>query len=299
MIDGDEGMNNFLNLEASYCQRTPSRVVVIPAPYERSTSYLKGTEMGPQAIIEASHQVELFDSELGSEPYRRGIYTEDTCSYSGKSDEEALKITEDCVARALAEKKIPVVLGGEHTITLAPLRALSRVMSPRECSLLHFDAHSDMRDAYEGNPLSHASVIRRAHELFPHSYSIGVRAQGIDEREYIQAHQGTVGVLYDHERARDGISVEKALAYLPGNSLYLTIDLDYFAPEIMPAVGTPVPGGGSWYETLHFLRRILHHRKLIGLDLVELRPSPGHEASAFFAAQLIYKVLSYALADEL
>jgi len=149
-----------------------------------------------------------------------------------------------------------------------------------------------MRDSYHGNKYSHASILRRVHEVIDHTYSVGIRAQCIEERDYLRKNETRYGVLYDHERAKKGLSVETALKFLPSERLYVTIDLDFFSPEEMPSVGTPVPGGGNWHETLGFLREIFQRRNVVGCDVVELKPDHD-KRSDFFAAQLVYKLITY------
>lgn len=250
---------------------------------------MKGTENGPAKIIEASDQVEFFDSELGTQPAERGIYTLPACDYSKGTVSDWLNSTEQVFSDLFARKKFPLMLGGEHTISFPPIKAATK---HHDISILHFDAHSDMRDTYHGDKYSHASVMRRVHEVVKHTYSVGIRAQCKEEREYLNANK-SFGVLYDHERAKEGLSVERALKFLPTKKIYVTIDLDYYSPEVMPSVGTPVPGGGQWYETLHFLRGIFERREVIGADIVELRPDHD-KRSDFLAAQLAYKLIAYA-----
>lgn len=266
-----------------------SRFIVVPCPYEKTTSYLKGTEMGPQRILEASEQVEYFDSETGTQAVQAGIHTLEPLNYQTGTVAEWLGKTQKVFDHIFSQKKFPLMLGGEHTISFPPIAAAATY---HDISVLHFDAHSDMRDTYHGDKFSHASIMRRVHECVQHTYSVGVRAQCIEEREYLNTHP-RFGVLYDHERAQSGLSVARALEFLPTQKIYVTIDLDYFAPEIMPSVGTPVPGGGEWYQTLNFLRQIFEKREVVGADIVELRPDHDRR-SDFLAAQLAYKLFIYA-----
>lgn len=267
-------------------------VVVFPCPYERTTSYLKGTALGPERILEASQQVEFFDSETSSDASHQGIYTYPPFDYSAGTDEECLQKTQEFMEKEFRREKWILTLGGEHTISLAPVRAAVRVFGANAISVLHLDAHSDMRASYEGNPYSHACVMRRIHEIVHHSYSVGIRAQCEEEYRYLKDNKTRFGVLYDHDRELHGIDVDTALSYLPTPHVYLSIDLDYFSPEAVPSVGTPVPGGGRWYETLQFLRKIVGSRHIVGADIVELRPDHNRQ-SEFLAAQLAYKLITY------
>ncbi|MBI4404365.1 MAG: agmatinase [Deltaproteobacteria bacterium] len=283
---------NFLDLDSPYCDYDSCRAVVFPCPYEKTTSYLKGTVYGPQRIIEASAQVELFDIETTSEAYKCGIHTLAPFDYSAGTVDTWLDSTEVAICAQLKTGKFPIILGGEHTISIAPIRACSKHFGPSQMSVLHLDAHSDMREEYQGNRYSHASIMKRAHACVQHTYSVGIRAQSIEENEYLTVNKHRFGVLYDQERFAKGLSVEEALRYLPTEKVYITIDLDYFQPEEVPSVGTPVPGGGSWYETIKFLRGIFQKRQVVGFDVVELKPDHD-KRSDFFAAQLVYKLITY------
>ncbi len=265
-----------------------ARFVVVPCPYEKTTSYMKGTVLGPSRIIEASEQVEFFDSETGLEAIDEGIHTCEALDYSRGNVSDWLSATELVFTEIFKKGKFPIMLGGEHTISYPPIAAAAKL---GEISVLHFDAHSDMRDTYHGDRFSHASVMRRVHECVSHTYSVGIRAQCKEEREYLNAHRN-FGVLYDHERTLTGLNVDLALSFLPTQNIYITIDLDYYSPEVMPSVGTPVPGGGAWYETLNFIRAIYKQRNVIGADIVELRPDHD-KRSDFLAAQLAYKLMTY------
>lgn len=274
----------------SQCNPDTARYAVVLCPYEKTTSYLKGTVNGPAKILEASEQVEYFDSETATQAITHGIYTHPPLNYDKGSVDTWLDQTQGVFKGIFQQNRFPVMLGGEHTISIAPIRAAARHF--KDISILHFDAHSDMRDAYHGDKYSHASIMRRAHEAVRHSYSVGIRAQCQEERQYLLENP-QFGVLYDHERASEGLDLGRALSYLPTKQIYITIDLDYFSPELMPSVGTPVPGGGHWYETLSFLRKIFSHRTVIGADVVELRPDHNTHCD-LFAAQLVYKLITYA-----
>lgn len=250
---------------------------------------MTGTVRGPEKIIEASQQVEFFDVETGIEAIKRGIYTMPALDYSQGSVEDWLSQTEEVFYRIYERVQFPVMLGGEHTISFPPIKAAARIFG--DISVLHFDAHSDMRDSYHNDKHSHASIMRRVHECVNHTYSVGIRAQCREERDYLNQNPH-FGILYDHERATEGLNVQKALKALSTQKVYITIDLDYFSPEVMPSVGTPVPGGGGWYETLHFLRAIFEHKEVIGADVVELKPDHDRR-SDFMAAQLVYKLITY------
>ena len=268
------------------------QMVVFPCPYEKTTSYMKGTVKGPDAIIEASEQVEYFDSETGLDVSERGVYLFPPFQYEGVDYSALLNHTYEKMLGAFRDKKFVLMLGGEHTISISPIRAAAEAYGKDNVSILHLDAHSDMRSSYGGTPHSHACIMRRAHEVIEKSYSVGIRAQCEEEREYINANKKRFGVQYDHERAQSGLNPDEALKYLDTEYVYVTIDLDYFNPSEMPSVGTPVPGGGTWHETLRFLRAIFEKKKVIGADIVELKPD-HNTRSDYYAAQLAYKLMTY------
>ncbi len=262
-------------------------VVVLPAPYEATVSWRGGTRLGPQAIIGASRNMELFEEETGTEPHLAGIATLEEPELP-TDPEAALAVLEPACSHWLSAGKLLVTLGGEHTVSLAPIRAAARLGRP--FSVLALDAHADLRDSYLGSRFSHACTMRRALELAP-VVPVGVRSFCAEEAEFMRA-QGISPFL-----ARDvvGRDIAPALIERLLPRVYITIDLDAFDPGIMPAVGTPEPGGLDWYATLALLRAVAARREVIGFDVVELSPLPGQPASDFAAARLIYKLAAYVL----
>jgi agmatinase len=267
-----------------------SRVVVLPVPFERTTSYVAGTRNGPREILLASGQVELWDEETRSEAYDQGIYTLPELELPYQDIREALDEIKRVAASLIERNKFLVVLGGEHSVSVPVVEALA-ARTPN-LSVLQIDAHADMRDAYQGSPYSHACAMRRIVEHVPCA-QVAIRSLCKEESEAIPGLR--TRVFWDHDMRRDPDWVEKVVASLTDN-VYLTIDCDGLDPAIMPAVGTPEPGGLSWYETMALLKAVVNQRHLVGCDVVELCPLPGMAGPNFLCAKLIYKILSYRFA---
>jgi len=266
------------------------KVVVLPVPYDSTTSYNPGARNGPHAIIQASRNMELYDEELGFSPADIGIYTLDELEPSMKSPEDQVARVEEAVGEILEEKKFPVTLGGEHSISLGAVRAVCE--SFEGVSVLHLDAHADCRDEYEGTKYSHACAARRFSELCP-VIQLGIRSLSAEEAEFLKGSED-VRTFFMKDIRKDGLelALERAIPELSDN-VYISFDIDALDPGIMPATGTPEPGGFGWYEALEILRKVCEQKKVVGFDLVELSPIPGSPASDFLAAKLAYKFLGY------
>jgi len=261
------------------------RFHVIPAPLESSVSYGGGTAAGPAAIIEASIYLEAYDGH--SCPCKQGIWTADAVDVSGDA-ETVLDRIADVTADALRLNAVPVILGGEHTVTLGAIRAFRDAGLP--IGVIQFDAHSDLRDTYHNNRLSHACVMRRVAELGCPICQVGVRA--ISEPELAVRHKYPITV-FDAEQ----IYVTGHIPELPANfpkQVYVTFDVDGFDASLMPATGTPEPGGLDWWTTMTTLHRLLDGRQLVGFDVVELAPIPTLHAPNFTAARLVYNLMGMA-----
>ncbi len=284
----------FLDLEESLSAYDSARAVVLPVPYERTVSYGHGTAAGPQAILAASTQVELYDEVLRSEPCAMGIATLPAMDDLPADPEAALAAIEREASTHLARGKFLVTLGGEHSLTLGPVRAVRATFG--EIGVVQFDAHGDLRDTYHGSPYSHACIMRRVVELGLPTLAIGIRALSREEGVLI-AERG-LATVWGHELA--GLTLERfrsLLATLP-ERIYLTFDVDFFDPALLPSTGTPVPGGGNWYPTLDLLRELFSTKRVVAMDVVELAPQTVHPASDFLTAQLTYKCLGLLSASE-
>lgn len=282
---------NFGGLPPEFSRFSSARAVVLPVPYDLTTSYLAGTRHGPQAIIGASTHLELYDEELQSESYRVGIHTLSPLEPSAASPEETIQRVEEAISWLLERNKFPVMLGGEHSLTLAPVRALRKRFT--DFSVLQLDAHADLRDSFQGTKFNHACVGRRMHELGINLVQIGIRAISPEEAQFIRGAQN-LHVCFDYELHSHPAKLDEALGMLR-TPVYVTLDLDVFDPALMPAVGTPEPGGLDWYTVLKILRYVGENYRVLGCDVVELCPIAGMVGPNFLAAKLVYKMLGYFL----
>lgn len=262
-----------------------AKIVIIPVPYEATTSYLKGTRKGPKAILEASGQIEeiwgeSFPSRIEKEKL---IFTTKEIELTSEPKEAILKLSE-ILKPIFKKEKTPFILGGEHTITLAGIMAAKEKY--KDLSVLQLDAHPDLRDEYKGEKFSHASIIRRVREMEIPVVAAGIRSIDCDVAEFIKREK--IKNLFFAPKN----PVNKILSSLSKN-IYLTFDFDFFDPSIMPSVGTPQPGGYFWQETIDFLEKVCKIKNIVSADFVEFCPIPGFIAPDFLAAKLIYKVMSF------
>lgn len=262
-------------------------MVVLPIAYERTTTYVRGTKAGPRNIIKASRHMELYDEELGCEPYTIGVHTQGCESGWECEPEEAIARAEELVGKVALSGKWPLVLGGEHTISIGAVRAMKRYF-PR-LSVAQLDAHGDLRHSYLGSLYNHACTMRRIREVC-HGVQLGVRSISAEEAAHIE--KEGLEVFFAHELDHRGRWADEAIDMLT-SEVYLTIDLDVFDPSLMPSVGTPEPGGLSWQQVLLFLRKLCKLRNVVGCDIMELCPRPALAAPDFAAARLSYKVIGY------
>jgi agmatinase len=288
---------NFLGIEDEYSGYEHSKIVVIPAPYEHTVSYGGGTKNGPSAILDASHYVEFFDEETGREIHKElGIATLAPLLSNDESEEQSLENIYQAFASILKAGKFPVMLGGEHTISQASIAACAKRYT--NLSILQIDAHSDLRLEYLGSKYSHASVMARVCEFIDHHrlVQVGIRAQCIEEAEYIREHGITT--LYAHEIRSGKYNgflkswYDYALDKL-SDVVYVTFDVDGFDPSIMPATGTPEPNGLLWHETMILLKKLGDTKKIVGCDVVELAPIAGMHHADLTAAKLVSKMINY------
>jgi agmatinase len=264
-----------------------SKVIIIPAGLENTTSYMQGTRKGPEAIIEASTQVELYDEELKFEPIQMGIFTLEKLPLEGLSQEDSLDLIQSAFKKVYDDGKFAVTLGGEHSVTIPLIRDLKERYP--DLVVLSFDAHGDLRITYHGE-LSHACVMRRISDMEVPVYVVGVRSISPEEVQYVAGNPKT-GILYDYERSEKAFDVQEILKW--GKHVYVTVDLDAFDPAEMPAVGTPEPGGLRWREFFAIFKQVAEQAEVVGFDIMELCPMPGQERADFYAAKLIYKMLGF------
>lgn len=267
-----------------------SRVVILPVPLDRTTSYVPGTRNGPREILDASSHMELWDEEVGADVHGVGIFTLPAMELPFGEMAPLMAEIRRVAAEVLARDKFLVTLGGEHSITPPLVEAAAARFSG--LSVLQIDAHADLRDCYMGTPHNHACAMRRSLEYAPVT-QVGIRSMSTEEAEAAPGLNTTL--FYDHAMRRDPTWIDRVVDTLTG-PVYITIDVDGMDPAIMPATGTPEPGGLSWYEILALLRATIQSKTVVACDLVELSPLPGLMAPNFLCAKLIYKILTYRFA---
>jgi len=277
----------FGDLPASFTDPATAAIAVLPVPYDLTSTWKKGADRGPAAIIEASHQVEWYDVPTGTEVYRQGIATLEPV-VCDDGPEKLADLVDGRVSAMLESGVLPVVLGGEHSVSIGAIRAAARLRPGT--SVLQIDAHADTREEYHGSKFNHACVMARARELCP-VVQVGIRAVDVSEMAGLDPHR----VFWAHDIAAAGRSgtswMDDAVSPL-GDPVWVTIDLDGFDPSVLPATGTPEPGGLDWYQVTGLLERVTRRRRVIGFDVVELLPTDEHWASSFLAAKLVYRFLS-------
>jgi agmatinase len=279
---------NFGDLPEEYSAPDSSRVVIIPVPYDGTSTWIKGADKGPAAIIEASTHMELYDIETDSEVHKKGIFTAGPVDGQELPEDMVKSVTEQ-VRHYFRDNKFVIVLGGEHSVSLGPVRA--HVEKNTDITVLQLDAHSDLRDEYEGSKYNHACVMARIKELCP-IVQVGIRSMDSSEKQALDKNR----VIFASEISTNKNWIEKVLSKLSKN-VYVTIDLDVFDPSIMPSTGTPEPGGLFWYDVLGLMRIVFENRNVVGFDIVEMCPDERYKAPDFLAAKLIYKLLSYKFRD--
>ncbi len=283
--------HTFLALDEEAGSFGAAKALILPVPYESTTSWGGGARAGPGAILSASRYVELWDQELSADPSTVGIHTLPALELTRAGAEAAMEELEDAYGRILgaAGNRFPVMLGGEHSIAAPAIRAVAARQKER-LSVLQLDAHADLRASYEGTPASHASAMRR---VLDYADIVGVGIRGISEEEVgVARSEAGVTLIYADQMWEDERWMDRAMEAL-GDPVYLTFDVDFLDPSLMPSTGTPEPGGGDWYRTLRFLRRVFRERRVLACDVVELAPVPGMPAPDFLVAKLIYKLIGY------
>lgn len=276
-------MINFGGSEVNYSYEE-SEIIIVPVPYDETSTWVKGADRGPEALLEASVNLEFYDIETGTEAHKRGIFT--LPPVTEKSSPEAMVEAVRATCSGLYESgRFPVVIGGEHSVSIGAIQAAAGRYS--DITILQIDAHADLRDEYEGSGFNHACVMARAKEAAP-VVQVGIRSMSLDELESADRSR----IFCAHELWEDKSLWNKALDLLTEN-VYLTIDLDGFDPGIMPSTGTPEPGGPPYREIMNFLKDVIVRRNVVGFDVVELCPSPHNKAPDFTAARIIYQLLSY------
>jgi len=275
---------NFGCLPAEYSNPETAEIVIIPVAYDGTSTWMKGADKGPAAIIEASANMELYDIETDSEVYKRGVFTDD--AIAGEiSTAEMIDAVSETVQDHLGRGQFTVVIGGEHSVSIGAIKAHAERYE--NLTVLQLDAHADLREEYNGSKYNHACVMARVRELCS-VVQVGIRSMDASEKERLDASR-----MFFAERLRtDADWIGKVVSIL-SDDVYVTVDLDVFDPAIMPSTGTPEPGGLLWYEVLALLKAVADEKRIVGFDVVELCPDNRNKAPDFLASKLIYKLLSY------
>ncbi len=280
--------NNFLGLDEKYCRYNNARFIVLPIPYDATASWLPGARNGPAAIISASQHLEWFDEELETECYRCGIATMDAVEPNLAGPEAMHEDLFKLARHVVRDGKFLFGLGGDHSVSAALVRAV--ITRHKKLSVLQIDAHSDLRDSYQGSRYSHAAVMRRVFDLGASIVPVGVRAISPGNHRFMK--RARIKPITARDCHTDDGWLNRALDAL-GETVYVTIDIDGFDPAYAPGTGTPEPGGLDWYQVTELLRRVAADKEIVGADIVEVIPIPGQVVTEFLAARLAYKLMSY------
>lgn len=276
--------NNYAGIADKYAQFSDSKVVLIPVPYDGTSTWQKGADKGPKAFLEASENMELFDIETRTEVYKKGIYLADAVT-ENSSPEAMVEAVHKSVLKYIRLNKFVTLFGGEHSVSIGTIRAFAQEFE--NLTVVQLDAHADLRKEYEGSSCNHACAVHEASKT-TNLVQVGIRSMDISELDYMDEFQ----VHFAHDIQIEEDWMENAVSQMTKN-VFITIDLDVFDPSIMPSTGTPEPGGLLYYETLAFLKMIFETKNVVGFDIVELCPNSNNKAPDFLAAKLYYKMLSY------
>ncbi|MHC4604654.1 MAG: agmatinase [Planctomycetota bacterium] len=275
---------NFGYLPEEYSNPDNAKIVIIPVTYDGTSTWGKGADKGPEAIIESSANMELYDIETDFEVYKKGIFTDQLVG-DLSSPEDVVELLTGKVQYYIEEGKFVVVIGGEHSVSIGSIKAHAR--NYEDLTVLQLDAHSDLRDEYNGSKYNHACTMARVKELCP-IVQVGIRSMGSSEKESIDISK----TFFAKDIYSNMVRIEKVISEL-SEKVYITIDLDVFDPSTMPSTGTPEPGGLLWYDVLGLLKPVFKEKDVVGFDVAELCPDVRNKAPDFLAAKLIYKLLSY------
>ena len=280
---------NYAGIADEFAQLETSKVVLIPVPYDGTSTWGKGADKGPEAFLDASENMELYDIETDSEVYKQGVHltkpvTEDD---SPESMVDAVhKVTKEYIKR----NKFVTLFGGEHSISIGSIRAFNECFD--NLTVLHIDAHADLRESYDGSRCNHACAVHEASQT-TNLIQIGIRSMDAIEKTFVDEEK----TFFAHDMVNDEYWMDKVIDLMTEN-VFITFDLDALDPSILPSTGTPEPGGLFWYETLEFLKQVFEEKNVVGFDIVELCPNVHDKSSDFLAAKLYYKMLSYKFMGE-
>lgn len=280
----------FAGIPEENAQPDQSAVVLIPVPYDGTSTWGKGADKGPEAFLEAAENMELYDIETDTEVYHKGIYLEDPIT-EDSSPEAMTEAVDQLVSKYIQQGKLVTMFGGEHSVSIGAIRAHHRTYE--NLTVLQIDAHADLRPEYHGSACNHACAVYEASKKC-NLIQVGIRSMDVSEVE----HMDRFKTFFAHDIAADRSAAwMREVAALCTENVYLTIDLDAFDPGIMPSTGTPEPGGLDWYSVLDLIKLVLKDKKIVGFDIVELAPNAHNKAPDFLASKLYYKILSYIFAQ--
>ncbi|RAV29281.1 agmatinase [Sinomicrobium soli] len=274
----------YAGIPDKYARIDDAKVVLIPVPYDGTSTWQKGADKGPEAFLHASENMELFDIETRSEPYKKGVYLAPAIT-ENSSPEKMVDTVHKITRSYINQEKFVTVFGGEHSVSIGTIRAFNECFE--DLTVVQIDAHADLRPKYEGSACNHACAVYEASKT-TNLIQVGIRSMDISELENMDENQ----VYFAHDIIRDDEWITNAVHQMTEN-VFITIDLDAFDPSILPSTGTPEPGGLLWYETLEFLKKIFKKKNVVGFDIVELCPNEKEKSSDFLAAKLYYKMLAY------
>ncbi|HNY06851.1 MAG TPA: agmatinase [Bacteroidales bacterium] len=275
---------NFGGLPEEFCKLESSKIVILPVPYDGTSTWIKGSDKGPEALLEASENMEIYDIETDSEVHKKGIFTAPFLKSEKKPEKMVQKVYEQ-VHMYLKKNKFTVTIGGEHSVSIGAIKAYFEKYD--DLTVIQLDAHADMRPEYEGSPYSHACVMARVKEMGSF-LQVGIRSMSAEEREHIDTDR-----IFYADKIYDSNNWMFDLLNKLTKNVYITFDLDVLDPSIMPSTGTPEPGGMLWYQVIDFLRTINQKANVVGFDIVELCPNRHNKAPDFLAAKLLYQMLTY------
>lgn len=273
---------NYAGIPDKYARLDEAKVVLIPVPYDGTSSWQKGADKGPEAFLDASENMELYDIETRSEVYKKGVYLAPAVT-ENSSPEKMVEAVHKTIKSYLQQDKFVTLFGGEHSISIGSIRAFNEAFE--DLTVVQIDAHADLRPSYEGSSCNHACAVHEASKK-TNLLQVGIRSMDVSEVEHMDEGR----TYFAHNLYEDWM--DDAIGQMTPN-VFITIDLDAFDPSICPSTGTPEPGGLFWYETLDFLKYIFKKKNVVGFDIVELCPNPDEKSSDFLAAKLYYKMLSY------
>ncbi|MGS0525465.1 agmatinase [Zobellia nedashkovskayae] len=280
---------NYAGIPDKFAQLETAKVILIPVPYDGTSTWGKGADKGPQAFLEASENMELYDIETNTEVYEQGIHLAEAIT-ENSSPEAVVNAVHKRTKKYIKRNKFVTLFGGEHSISIGTIRAFNECFD--NLTVLQIDAHADLRESYEGTKYNHACAVHEASQT-TNLIQVGIRSMDAIERTFMDEEK----TFFAHDMAQDEYWMDKVIEAMTDNVL-ITFDLDAFDPSIMPSTGTPEPGGLFWYETLEFLKQVFEEKNVVGFDIVELCPNPSEKSSDFLAAKLYYKMLSYKFMGE-